>query len=104
MFWRRRARRTIPTQGVRNLFHGVEIRTSEDCCHAAAAIEGQRFLSDEAPLLPLEDCDRRASCRCRYRHFADRRTEPRRESDLGLPLRPHPQDKRSGRGRRITDV
>jgi hypothetical protein len=104
MFWRKRAGRAIPKQGVRNLFHGVEITTPQDCCPAAAAIRGQRFLSEEAPLLPLEDCDRRMSCRCRYRHFVDRRTEARRDSDLGLPSRPYPQDKRTGRGRRITDV
>ena len=104
MLWRKRAKRTIPTQGIRNLFHGVEIKAPDDCCRAAAAIEGQRFLSEEAPLLPLENCDRPASCRCRYRHFTDRRTDARRESDLGLPTRQYPEEKRAGRGRRITDL
>jgi len=104
MLWRKRTRQAIPAQSVRNLFHGVAIRAQDDCCPAAEAIAGQRFLSDEAPLLPLENCDRRASCRCRYRHFTDRRTEPRRESDLGLPTRMYPEEKRKGRGRRVTDV
>jgi hypothetical protein len=32
-----------------------------------------RLLSADVPPLPLEMCDRPATCKCKYRHFDDRR-------------------------------
>ena len=89
---------------VRNLFHGVAVETSrgEQVCRAAAAIAGQRFLSEEAPVLPLPDCDTPRECRCVYQHFTDRRTDKRREADIGLPNRYVATDRR-GVKRRVTD-
>ena len=90
---------------VRNLFHGVAVETSRGdrhACRAAAAIAGQRFLSEEAPVLPLPDCDTPRECRCVYQHFTDRRTDKRRESDIGLPNRYVETDRR-GVKRRVTD-
>lgn len=104
MFRRKPPKTPRPAGVVRHLFHGVAIETGRyDCCGAARAIGGQRFLSDEAPLLPLEGCDRRDQCSCRYRHYSDRRTALRREVDDGLPARLVPEEKRCGTGRRITD-
>ena len=40
-------------------------------------LETQRFLSSEAPLLPLVGCTE-TSCQCRYVHYADRRDRDRR--------------------------
>jgi len=37
-----------------------------------------RFLSDEAPRLPLTQCSAGASCSCAYKHHAARRGPPRR--------------------------
>ena len=89
--------------GVRHLFHGVGVKPFDACkCAAVAAIEGRRFLSEEAPPLPLTDCEIPRLCRCVYVHFSDRRTEGRRDSDHGLPSRYHAADRRS-RMRRITD-
>ncbi len=90
--------------GVRDLFHGVAIETprGDRMCRAAAAIVGQRFLSEDAPLLPLPDCDMPRECRCVYQHFTDRRTERRRESDIGLPSRYVALDRRALK-RRVTD-
>ena len=76
---------------------------AEKSCDAVAALEGQRFLSDEAPLLPLSDCDNPQGCKCVYEHFDERRDSLRREADIGLPVRMHLSEKRAGRGRRITD-
>lgn len=47
---------------------GVAIRGGPGCCAAAARLEraGPRD-PDEAPPLPLPDCDRPAACRCAYR-------------------------------------
>jgi hypothetical protein len=71
------------------------------CC-AVAAIAGQRYLSEEAPVLPLPDCDMPRECRCVYQHFTDRRTDKRRESDEGLPNRYVDTDRRL-LTRRVTD-
>jgi hypothetical protein len=39
-----------------------------------AAQRGQRYLLGRVPPLPLAGCDTN-SCRCRYRHYQDRRDE-----------------------------
>ncbi|MEE4360528.1 MAG: hypothetical protein V2I63_03280 [Pseudomonadales bacterium] len=89
---------------LQNLFHGVEIVARGNFgCPQARQLEGRRFLSEEAPLLPLEGCSSPDRCACSYRHFSDRRTDKRRDSDLGLPDRPIPDDRRESGGRRITD-
>ena len=86
------------------MFHGVSIRAGEGCaCDAVISIENVRFLSDDAPMLPLNECSDPARCRCTYVHYDDRRTEPRRETDIGLPARRIENDRRVGQGRRITD-
>jgi hypothetical protein len=93
-----------PIRTARKLFHGVSICPAEgNVCDAARNLEGTRFLADDAPMLPLSDCSNPAGCRCKYQHYDDRRTEARRESDVGLPMKDHPNDARSGPGRRVTD-
>lgn len=88
----------------RRVFHGVAIKPpDDDACAAAVKLMGERFLADEAPRLPLSDCTHPAACHCVYQHFDDRRTEARRESDIGLPMRDIIENKRDGIGRRITD-
>lgn len=104
MFKKKTTKRPIGTTAIRRLFHGVSIEpTGTDICPAGAALAGVRFLAHEAPLFPLEGCDRPRSCRCRYLHFEDRRNDIRRESDHGLPVRTHQHDLRNGSGRRVTD-
>lgn len=61
-------------------FRAVEILVDENCCKAAEAARGQRFLSNEVPPLPLPDCDAE-TCACRYELFADRRKGGRRDAD-----------------------
>jgi len=93
-----------PIRTARKLFHGVSIRPGESgACEAAQNLENRRFLADEAPMLPLADCSNPTDCRCKYQHFDDRRTDARRESDIGLPMKDHPNDARTGAGRRVTD-
>ncbi len=88
----------------RRLFHGVAIVPGRDhSCEAVNALANIRYLADDAPMLPVAGCSNRADCRCRYQHFDDRRTEARRESDVGLPVKDYPNDARSGFGRRVTD-
>lgn len=65
-------------------YHAVSIHCTSNACEAAKNKLGERHLSAEAPLLPLSDCDRSDQCDCRYKHYDDRRGEPRRRSDHGL--------------------
>jgi hypothetical protein len=43
-----------------------------DACEAAAQQDGQRYLLDKVPDLPLPGCDTR-KCTCHYQNFVDRR-------------------------------
>ncbi len=93
-----------PIRTARKIFHGVSIHPDEfSTCDAARKLKDVRFLADDAPMLPLSDCSNPAGCRCKYQHYDDRRTEARRESDVGLPMKDHPEDARDGVGRRVTD-
>jgi hypothetical protein len=58
-------------------FGGVEIRTRGGACRAAHALQGRRFLSKDAPSLPLPDCTH-VKCACTFSKLPDRRTEGRR--------------------------
>jgi hypothetical protein len=66
-------------------FHAVSIQPGRLCCHEARALQGQRFLSREAPPLPLKNCTCE-SCTCLYQHHDDRRAGPRRARDMGVAI------------------
>ena len=83
-------------------FHAVAIKPGRNPCAAVSAVDGVRFLSKEAPMLPLPDCTN-PDCRCTYQHFDDRRTGPRRDSEVGLPSKPPEEERRVKRGRRHDD-
>lgn len=75
---RRGGHRSFPLHGApRNAYHCVEVRPRGDPCEAAKQLGRTRFLSDEAPRLPLPGCTAQP-CSCRYLHHADRRQEDRR--------------------------
>ena len=85
--------------------HAVSIAPGHRCCAGARELRGQRFLSREAPMLPLASCDR-ADCTCRYEHHQDRRKGARRARDMGVAVDGWVEtDKREGvkRGRRKDD-
>ncbi len=93
-----------PLRATYSVFHGVSIDSrNQVMCNAAAELHGRRFLADEAPRLPLDACLTPSTCHCVYKHFDDRRTGLRRDSDEGLPGNVHPVDVRYGVGRRVTD-
>jgi hypothetical protein len=62
--------------GASDPFHAVSILPAEAGCSAAESIKVQRFLSEDAPGLPLADCSA-VDCRCKYVHYADRRSGAR---------------------------
>ncbi|MCH8930281.1 MAG: hypothetical protein IIA98_05115 [Proteobacteria bacterium] len=83
-------------------YHSVTIKTMPRSCVTAKALKGIRFLSIEAPALPLEDCDV-GSCDCQYQHHADRRSGLRRSEEMGGPKIPSVSgEKRKERDRRST--
>ncbi|MCB1968427.1 MAG: hypothetical protein KDI64_20905 [Candidatus Accumulibacter sp.] len=84
VFWWMASRRSVapaePESSRKRSLHPyrcVAIKRCAKSCAAAADIEGRRFLTDEAPLLPLANCDTGA-CRCSYTRFDDRRDDERR--------------------------
>jgi hypothetical protein len=92
-------------RGSREPWHAVSIASPESSCPEAESLKGRRFLSNEAPRLPLAKCAQPWNCRCVYRHHPDRRATPRRASDrsgLRTP-RPH-QEQRSSYPRRGDDL
>lgn len=69
-----------------SLYRGVQIVAGDkDCCRTVKILASQRFLTDEIPKLPLEQCDA-TECRCSYKLFDDRRTDERRLSDFGYDI------------------
>ena len=63
----------------------------------------RRWLSREAPMLPLPGCSKPESCRCTYQHHQDRRSgEGRRAAEVDAFARPVKvaTERRTGRNRR----
>ena len=86
-------------------WHAVSIVATSASCEAVRALKAKRFLSAEAPRLPLIECTSCASCPCVYRKYADRRAGPRREEDKTGMRRSSSTgpERRIGRGRRGAD-
>jgi hypothetical protein len=81
-----------PRENIRrsNPWHAVTILPGPKRCAAATRVLGERYLSSEAPLLPLKECTE-PDCRCRYRHHDDRRFDgvsfDEKGEQLGHPVR-----------------
>jgi len=89
-------------------YHAVSVVPCDGACAMAEELRGRRYLSLDAPRLPLARCPLGDRCRCAYKHHDDRRMRMRRVSDRRTadPTRPAlwsgPERRRSG-GRRRTD-
>ena len=83
-------------------WHAISVKPGSGACPAATAAKNQRWLSREAPHLPLPGCTRADSCKCVYKHHEDRRDEGRRAEDTGAFPRPRTElaDRRGHRDRR----
>ena len=86
-------------------WHAISVDAKAVSCVAAQDLRRKRFLSNEAPALPLEGCTKRATCPCTYRHHDDRRSKSRRESEAGISSNAskHGTERRTSRGRRSDD-
>ena len=90
----------------RLIYQGAEIIAAPNACDAAKSFTSLRLLSANVPLLPLKACDRLAMCKCKYRHFDDRRRGLRREDDdasVLMLVAPQGPERRRRPGRRETD-
>jgi len=87
-------------------WHAVSIIECDSCCAAARRSGNIRFLSAEAPRLPLATCSKPDLCACAYKHHVDRRVQPRRRDELvGLRRKGYvAQERRRLRGRREDDM
>ena len=87
-----------------NPYHAVSVIPGDNACAAAYRFAGQRFLSRQAPRLPLPTCDA-PRCECRFKHHKDRRGSPRRSSDMGMMAGTYAgTERRRTRGRRASDL
>ena len=94
-----------PLRKLGKSYHAVAIEPGPRCCTLARSISDKRFLSTNAPPLPLKSCSR-ADCTCRYVHYADRRLGLRRAGDMGVCVDGYLEQDRRGqpfRGRRGID-
>jgi hypothetical protein len=87
-------------------YQAVSIVQPSCACSAVGEFEGARFLTDEAPLLPVPGCDA-AKCTCRYTRHGDRRTRGDRRVYAGLQTELYTAngnaERRRARGRRKED-
>lgn len=60
-----------------NSYHAVTIQPQLYCCSSVEKIRDRRYLSSDAPSLPVAGCDVH-KCKCKYKHYSDFRTEDRR--------------------------
>ena len=96
-----------PSSSNHNAYEAVSIHPYKDRCTDAQQVAGQRFLSSEAPPLPLENCTSE-KCHCVYMHHSDRRSGTDRRanhnsSEEFLTARGS-QNRRSSHGRRASDL
>lgn len=69
-------------------WHAVSVKPGPGACEAADSGTKRRWLSREAPQLPLPGCSWPSQCRCTYKHHEDRRAGGRRAEDLDAFARP----------------
>jgi len=96
------AAKASATSKTKGEHHAIEIKCGIFACAAVEQLQGRRFLSDQAPALPLKACDQ-SQCACAYTHRADRRAGPRRDADMGLPGFDRPGEGRGEKSRRAED-
>jgi hypothetical protein len=96
----------VPEDRKGSAWHSVSLVIKANSCEAAQACRGKRFLSKQAPRLPLAECTAPGSCPCAYKHHNDRRGNPRRKSEVTGLKRTNTSttERRATRGRRETDL
>lgn len=62
-------------------WHAVSVKPCPGACSVADTGRDRRWLSREAPVLPLPGCTKPEKCRCTYRHHEDRRADEGRRAE-----------------------
>lgn len=98
-------RKSVAAPPKANPWHAVSVVSKGSCCDAAKVLSSERYLSHQAPRLPLAECSRSGDCVCSYQHHADRRGQSRRAAGIGGLHGGQYQgdDRRRQQGRRVTD-
>jgi hypothetical protein len=94
---------SLRTRKGKSRFRAVRVVPAANACAAARRASQQRVLLTAAPRLPLEACDRIMRCRCRFKHYGDRRCGDDRRAmfaALGGDTAQGPVNRRSGVERR----
>lgn len=75
IFFKNTNKKVVPVEAEshKKKYKAVRIKPHQHACDAAFDCSHRVYLAAEAPLLPLNDCDKSDSCRCRYVHYDDRR-------------------------------
>lgn len=107
-YWKNSLRRfqktTTNSHTAEEPFHCVHIICTKDSCQFALNIAYSPYLSDEAPILPVENCTAE-KCTCRYKHHKDRRSNEDRRfyfESYDEWLRSPTNERRSQADRRAT--
>lgn len=93
----------MKSKEVSSKWHSVSIKPGRKACPAVVAAENKRWLSRDAPSLPLAGCTQPRGCSCVYKHHEDRRSgEGRRAEEVDQFRVPHKpgKEQRIGRDRR----
>jgi hypothetical protein len=56
-------------------YPAVAVITGSNCCPAVKSIKSTKKLAAEIPSLPLPDCTMPQQCQCRFKKYADRRSD-----------------------------
>ena len=98
-------RKEPPAAGPTRPFQAISIYRGLICCDMARKFSEHRFLTRDAPSLPLAGCSMGKTCQCKYIKHRDRRSEPRRLIDFGVVARLFDGNERRARraGRRTSD-
>ena len=98
-----------PIAPAKRKYAGLAFVPDTHCCDAANAHNERRFLTSEAPNIPLAECSDPALCECKYRNIDDRRTRDDRRDIVGvlskdMPVGDQRSNRRAGRDRRRDDI
>jgi len=88
-------------------YAAVSVKPHPHACNAAFDMSHRVFLVADAPMLPLNDCDKAETCRCGYVHYDDRRHVDDRRSETVVMHNAHSKNERRHDekfGRRKDDI
>lgn len=96
-----RSHRSVPAvrRDAEKSYHCVEVCAGTPACESVRQLGHTRFLSDEAPVLPVHGCSV-PHCTCGYVHHDDRREDDDRRHPYGQWANMPPADSGERRARR----